>query len=169
MPKCNEGIHKEHRNPQADALRRPLDNAHTKSMKSPQLRRRNLRQCTNFKNSVVLAEQCVELNNINCVLSYTSRTGPPFSNNSNYSRIAVSCSCWFASKRYVPMARKIKSAAASRLVAGPFGQRHSNQHVRDAGAASTSFTVGWLLSAASRGHFPCAGKCAPAFWHKLTA
>ena len=117
MQKCNEDIHKEHRNPQADALRRPLDNAHTKSMKSRQSRRRTSTQCTNFKNSVVLAEQCAELNNINCVLSYTSITGPPFS---SCERMELSSPYWFASKRCVPMVRKIKSAAATRLCGWTF-------------------------------------------------
>ena len=45
----------------------------------------------------------------------TSRTGPPFSNCSSCSRMALSCSCWFASNRWVPIVRKIKSAAATRL------------------------------------------------------
>ena len=111
----NGGTHKEHHNLQADALLRLLGNSQTRCKKSPQLGRSTTTQCTNLKNTVVQVGKCPELNNTNCGLSYTSRTGPLFSNCSSCSRIAVICSCWFASYRWVPMVRKIRSTAATRL------------------------------------------------------
>ena len=104
----NGGTHKEHHNLQADALLGRLDNSQTRYKGSPQLRRRTTTQCTNFKNTVVQAGKCPGLNNTNCGVSYTSRTGPPFSSCSSCSRMALSCSCWFASNRCEPMVRKIK-------------------------------------------------------------
>ena len=68
----NEGIHREHHNLQAAAMQLGPDNAQTKNMKSPRLRRGTIRLCTNFKKPFVLVGQCAELNNINCGCSYMS-------------------------------------------------------------------------------------------------
>ena len=51
---------------------------------------------------------------------------------------------------------------------GPFVSTTAINMSAMRGVASASFTVGWLLSAASRGHRPCAGQCAPTFWRRLT-
>ena len=67
-----EGIHRERHNLQAVAMQLGPDNAQTKNMKSPRLRRRTFRLCTNFKKPFVLVGQCAELNNINCGCSYIS-------------------------------------------------------------------------------------------------
>ena len=85
----NGGTHKEHHNLQADALLRRLGNSQTSCRKSPQLGRRTTIQCQNFKKSVFQTGKCPELNNTNCGLSYTSRTGPPFPSTSICSPIAV--------------------------------------------------------------------------------
>ena len=69
----NGGTRKERHNPQADALQGPLDNFLTRYMESPNLWQKTRKACTNFKNAVVQLDQCAELNNTNCVLSYTSR------------------------------------------------------------------------------------------------
>ena len=52
-------------------------------------KRRTRQPCTNFENAVVQVVQCPGLNNTNCGLSYTSRTGPPFSSTSSCSPIAA--------------------------------------------------------------------------------
>ena len=67
----DDSTHKQHHNPQADALQCPLDNFLTRYMDSPILRRKSRQPCTNFKKAVVQVNQCAELNNTNCVLSYT--------------------------------------------------------------------------------------------------
>jgi len=67
-----EGIHRERHNLQAVAMQLGPDDPQTKNMKSPQLRRRKFRLCTNFKKPFVLVGQCAELNNINCGCSYMS-------------------------------------------------------------------------------------------------
>ena len=66
------GIHRERHNLQAVAMQLGPDNAQTMNMKSPRLRRRTFRLCTNFKKPFVLVGQCAELNNINCGCSYMS-------------------------------------------------------------------------------------------------
>ena len=61
-----EGIHRERHNLQVAAMQLGSDIAQTKNMKSPQLRRRAKRLCTNFKIPSVPAGQCADLNTTHC-------------------------------------------------------------------------------------------------------
>ena len=71
----NGDTRKEHHNPQADAWQCLLDGFLTRYTESPNLRQKTKQQCTNFKNAVVHMDQCAELNNTNCAISYTSMGG----------------------------------------------------------------------------------------------
>ena len=68
----------------------PRSDNHGRNSPQHTPKKRGTRQpCTNFENAVVQVVQCPGLNNTNCGLSYTSRTGPPFSSTSSCSPIAA--------------------------------------------------------------------------------